>query len=194
LSKWLSVLVMFSEKQIIEGCLKGDAISQKALYNRFAGKMMAISKRYLKTIEYAEDAYQDAFVKVFANLKTFSFQSSLETWITRIFINEAINKLRTLKKLSLNISIDDYALNMPETKSELPDNFDYELVMLIMEKLPENYRVVLMLYAIDGFSHKEISEKLNIPESTSRSSLTRARTLLNQHYKQVIIQHESRRI
>jgi len=83
---------------------------------------------------------------------------------------------------------------MPETKSELPDNFDYELVMLIMEKLPENYRVVLMLYAIDGFSHKEISEKLNIPESTSRSSLTRARTLLNQHYKQVIIQHESRRI
>ncbi len=185
---------MFSEKQLIEGCLKGDRLSQKHFYNRFAGKMLAISKRYLKDLEQAEDAFQDAFIKVFANLKSFNFQSSLETWITRIFINEAINKLRTLKKLSLNVNIDDVAFYLPEDKAELPDNFDYDLVMMLIEKIPENYKIVLMMYAIDGYNHKEIAEKLNMPESTSRSSLTRARNLLWQMYNKEIIKHESRRI
>jgi RNA polymerase sigma-70 factor (ECF subfamily) len=185
---------MFSEKQIIEGCLKGDKLSQKALYNRFAGKMLAISKRYLHDLEHAEDAFQDAFVKVFHHLKNFNFQSSLETWMTRIFINEAINKLRSLKRLTLNVNIDDLSYQLPENKTELPDNFDYDLVMMLLEKIPENYRIVLMLYAIDGFNHKEIAEKLNMPESTSRSSLTRARNMLWQLYKKELIKHESRGI
>lgn len=185
---------MFSEKQIIEGCLKGDRLSQKALYNRFAGKMLAISKRYLHDLEHAEDAFQDAFVKVFQHLKNFNFQSSLETWMTRIFINESINKLRSLKRLTLNVNIDDLSYQLPENKTELPDNFDYDLVMMLLEKIPENYRIVLMLYAIDGFNHKEIAEKLNMPESTSRSSLTRARNMLWQLYNKELIKHESRGI
>jgi RNA polymerase sigma factor (sigma-70 family) len=185
---------MFSEKQVIEGCLNGDKLSQKALYNRFAGKMLAICNRYLKDLDYAEDAFQDAFVKVFANLNKFNFQSTLETWMTRIFINEAINKLRTLKKLSLNIHIDDVSYQLSENNLELPNNFDYDLVMILLEKIPENYKIVLMMYAIDGYNHKEIAEKLNMPESTSRSSLTRARHILWQLYNKEIIKHESRRI
>lgn len=184
----------FAEKQVIEGCLRGDKLSQEALYNRFSGKMLALCKRYLKNIEHAEDAFQDAFVKVFNNLKKFSFQSSLETWMTRIFINEAINKLRAEKRLSMQVTIDESNWQIPELKEEAPEKFDSELVMILLERIPENYSVVLMLYAIDGFSHKEIAEKLNMPESTSRSTLTRARGLLWQLYKNEIKSHESRRI
>jgi RNA polymerase sigma factor (sigma-70 family) len=188
------VLHMFSEKKVIEGCLKGDRIAQETLYNHFSGKMLAISKRYLKDMAQAEDAFQDAFVKVFAHLKNFSFQSSLETWMTRIFINESINKLRSLKRLTLQVSIDENSRQIAENYEDAPDQFDSELVLLLLEKLPENYKIVLMLYAIDGYSHKEISEKLNMPESTSRSSLTRARSMLWQLYKKEIKNHESRRI
>jgi len=185
---------MFAEKQVIEGCIKGDRLSQEALYNRFSGKMLAISKRYFKDIELAEDAFQEAFIKVFSHLKNFTFQSSLETWMTRIFINECINKLRSLKRLALQVNIDENTRQIPENYNEAPDRFDSELVMMLMEKLPENYKIVLMMYAIDGFSHKEIAEKLNMPESTSRSSLTRARSMLWLLYKNEIKNHESRRI
>jgi RNA polymerase sigma factor (sigma-70 family) len=186
--------MVFAEKQVIEGCLKGDRMSQEALYNRFSGKMLALCKRYLRNLELAEDAYQEAFVKVFNNLKKFNFQSSLETWMTRIFINEAINKLRAEKRLSLQVSIDETSWQIPEIREEAPEKFDSELVLLLLGKIPENYSVVLMLFAIDGFSHKEIAEKLNMPESTSRSTLTRARGLLWQLYKNEIRSHESRRI
>ena len=185
---------MFAEKQVIEGCIKGDRLAQEALYNRFSGKMLAVSKRYLKDLEMAEDAFQEAFIKVFTHLKNFTFQSSLETWMTRIFINESINKLRSMKRLALQVNIDDQTRQFPEHYEEAPDKFDAELVMMLMEKLPENYKIVLMMFAIDGYSHKEIAEKLNMPESTSRSSLTRARSMLWQLYKNEIKKHESRRI
>ena len=115
---------MFSEKQVIEGCIKGDRLSQEALYNRFSGKMLAVSKRYLKDLDLAEDAFQEAFVKVYTHLKNFSFQSSLETWMTRIFINESINKLRSLKRLSLQVSIDESTRQFPENNQEAPEKFD----------------------------------------------------------------------
>jgi RNA polymerase sigma-70 factor (ECF subfamily) len=186
---------MFAEKQVIEGCINGDRLAQEALYNRFAGKMMAVSKRYLKDLETAEDAFQEAFVKVYNNLKNFTFQSSLETWMTRIFINESINKLRSLKRLALQVNIDDQTKQFAENSyDDAPEKFDAELVMMLLEKLPENYKIVLMMYAIDGYSHKEIAEKLNMPESTSRSSLTRARSLLSQLYNNEQKKHESRRI
>ncbi len=186
--------MVFAEKQIIEGCLNGDRLSQQTLYNRYAGKMLALCNRYLKDIEHAEDAFQDAFVKVFSHLKNFTFQSSLDTWITRIFINEAINKLRTLKRLALQVSIDENTWQIADNIENAPDRFDKELVLMLLNKLPENYSVVLMLFTIDGFSHKEIADKLNIPESTSRSTLTRARNMLGQLYKNEITSHESRRI
>ena len=185
---------MFSERQVVEGCIKGDRQSQEALYKRFSGKMLAVSKRYLKDLALAEDAFQDAFVKVFVHLKNFTFQSSLETWMTRIFINESINKLRSMKRLALQINIDEQVRQIPENFEHVPDKFDQELVMILMDKLPENYKIVLMLFAIDGYSHKEISEKLNMPESTSRSSLTRARSMLWQMYNKELKNHESRRI
>ncbi len=185
---------MFAEKQIIEGCISGDRQSQQILYNKFAGKMMAICRRYIKDTDYAEDAFQEAFVKVFHNLKKFAFQSSFETWITRIFINESINKLRSLKRLVLHVSIDEQTWQIPEKIDLNIDKFDKELVMMLIDKMPENYSVVLMMYAVDGYSHKEISEKLNMPESTSRSTLTRARNMLGQMYKKAIVNHESRRI
>lgn len=185
---------MFSEKQVIEGCIKGDRLSQEALYKRYAGKMLSVSKRYLKDLDLAEDAFQEAFIKVFLHLKNFSFQSSLETWMTRIFINESINKLRSMKRLALQVNIDEQTRQIAENFEDVPDKFDKELVMLLLDKLPENYKVILMLYAIDGYSHKEISEKLNMPESTSRSSLTRARSMLWQMYTKELKKHESRRI
>ncbi len=186
--------MVFLEKQVVDGCLKGDRICQEQLYNRFSGKMMALCKRYLKDLDLAEDAFQNAFIKVFKYLTKFNFQSSLETWITRIFINESINTLRSSKRLALQVSIDESFMQMPEINDEAPDKFDSEMVLMLLDKIPENYKIVLMLYAIDGYSHKEISEKLNMPESTSRSTLARARNLLWNLYKNELTNHESRRI
>jgi RNA polymerase sigma-70 factor (ECF subfamily) len=185
---------MFSEQQVIEACIRGDRSAQEALYKKFSGKMLAICKRYLKDIELAQEAFQLAFIKVFKHLKDFSYKSSLETWMTRIFIHEAINQLRANKRLALQVNIDDPNLQIPQTFNAIPDQFDADLVLLLMEKLPENYKIVLMMYAIDGYTHKEIGEKLNMPEGTSRGYLTRARSMLWQMYQQEMKRHESRRI
>ena len=185
---------MFSEQQVIEGCIRGDRSAQQALYNKYSGKMLAICKRYLKDFELAQEAFQLAFIKVFKHLGKFEFKSSLETWMTRIFIHEAINQLRVGKRLALQVNIEEPHLKLPEHFNDVPEQFDAELVMILLEKLPENYKIVLMMFAIDGFNHKEIGEKLNMPEGTSRSYLTRARTMLWQMYQQELQRHESRRI
>ncbi len=181
------------EKQIIEGCIKQDRMCQGQLYQRFSGKMLAICQRYTKDKEMAEDAFQNAFVKVFRYINNFNFQSSLETWLTRIFINESLNLIKSAKRLSLQINIEDVPFQLSENSNDVPENFDSELVLMLLNKIPENYKVVLMMYAIDGFSHKEIAETLNMPESTSRSTLSRARNLLLNLYNNELDSHETKR-
>lgn len=163
-------------EKIIQGCLKGDRISQKQLFDRFSGKMLAVCMRYSRHRMEAEDLLQDGFIKVFTNLQQYKSEGPFEQWVRRIMINNAIKNCHR-KSFQNEFTAGE---DLPEIVGN-PEAVDLiaekELLGLINE-LPEGYRVVFNLYAIEGYSHKEISNSLNIEESTSRSQLVKARKAL----------------
>ncbi|MCE7926699.1 MAG: sigma-70 family RNA polymerase sigma factor [Haliscomenobacteraceae bacterium CHB4] len=165
-----------SETDIIRGCLRGSAQCQRALYERFAGKMYAVCLRYARTPADAADILQEGFLKVYSKLEQFQFQGSFEGWIRRIMVNTA---LRTYQKQRFDNETSGYE-RLPEAPVD-PDAIsalsEAELLRLIAQ-LPEGYRLVFNLVAIEGYSHAEVAETLGIQESTSRSQLTKARRWL----------------
>lgn len=169
------IALMLSENELIEGCRKGDRAVQKALYERYCRKMMVVCLRYSKSTLEAEDILQEAFVKVFQAIKDFRQEAKLETWITRIMVNTALNAQR--KKLYLYPMVDVEEINLPTDEVSLSGvNFNQLLEMI--QGLPQGCQIVFNLFAIEGFSHKEIAEMLGISEGTSKSQYARARSLL----------------
>ena len=164
------------ETDIIRGCLRGSAQSQRLLYERFAGKMYAVCLRYARTQADAADILQEGFVKVFTKLAQFQFQGSFEGWVRRIMIHTA---LRTYQRQRFDMEQSGYE-QLPESPVE-PEALallsEAELRQLI-HGLPDGYRAVFNLVAIEGYSHAEAAELLEIQESTSRSQLTKARRWL----------------
>jgi RNA polymerase sigma factor (sigma-70 family) len=165
-----------TEHELIQGCLRGEASFEKALFQRYAGRMFAVCKRYARHQLEAEDMLQDAFIRVFDNLKGFQYKGSFEGWIRRIVINTALKYHQRKPFANEQIALEQ----MPET-AEPPAVYarlGEEELMSMIDKLPDGYRIVFNLYAIEGYSHKEIAEMLEIQESTSRSQLVKARKLL----------------
>ncbi|MDP4186969.1 MAG: sigma-70 family RNA polymerase sigma factor [Bacteroidota bacterium] len=159
---------------IIAGCKKGKRKSQKELYDMFSGKMYAVCLRYTSNADEAKDILQDGFVKVFTNLNTFNFKGSFEGWVRRIMINTAIACYRTKKNIYTLEIVDD----METGNDNVFESLSAEELLKIIRKLPSQYKMVFNLYAIEGYSHKEISGMLGITESTSKSDLSRARAIL----------------
>lgn len=165
-------------KNIINGCLKGNRRDQELLYRRHAPKLYAVCLQYSGNDEEARDILQEGFIKIFENLVHYKFEGSFEGWMRRIIVNTALEKFRSRPNL---FRIDDIE-QIPEQEAE-PDNEDYaglgavDLMEIIME-LPPKYRMVFNLFAIEGYSHKEISKMINISEGTSKSNLSRARLIL----------------
>ncbi len=169
---------MKSEKQIIKGCLQHNKADQYRLYALYSKKMFGICLRYAGNFDEAQDILQEGFIKVFKHLHTFKGKSSLEAWIRKILINTAIEKFRNrIYHLPLDDMYDDF---LRSYQNEAPDILHAKDILAFVQKLPAQYRLVFNLYALEGFSHKEIGETLQISESTSRSNLTRARTLLKE--------------
>ncbi len=165
-----------TEMALLKGCLSGDRKSQEAIFHIYAPKMMAVCSRYARHRHEAEDILQDGFVKVFTNLSQYGGQGSLEGWIRKIIINTAIRNTQRMA-----YSHEDFGIeNIPE-ESLNPEVFSLlneEELLNLIASLPEGYKLVFNLYAIEGYSHKEIGELLNIEESTSRSQLAKARRIL----------------
>ncbi len=165
-----------TEKDLIEQCLRGERSSQKELFELYAPKMMHVCLRYARYNAEAQDFMQEGFVRVFKYLSQYNFEGSFEGWIRRIMINTA---LKNLKKKS--VSHEFPGLDNYKERSVDPTIFsklsEQELLKLISE-LPNGYKIVFNLFAIEGYSHKEIGEQLGIGESTSRSQLVKARRLL----------------
>jgi RNA polymerase sigma-70 factor (ECF subfamily) len=165
-------------KNIIKGCLAGDRRDQELLYRRYASKLYAVCLQYSGNDEEARDILQEGFIKIFANLGHYKHEGSFEGWIRRITVNTALEKFRSRHNLYRVDDID----TIQEPDSE-PENNDYagleanDLLEIIRE-LPPKYRMVFNLYAIEGYSHKEISGMMKISEGTSKSNLSRARTIL----------------
>ena len=165
-------------REIIKGCLEGSRRDQELLYRRNASKLYALCLRYSGNDDEAKDILQEGFIKIFENLRNYKFEGSFEGWMRRITVNTALEKYRSRNNLYKVEDIDQ----IPETDSE-PDGEDYtgleagDLLGIIRE-LPPKYRMVFNLYAIEGYSHKEISKMVNISEGTSKSNLSRARIIL----------------
>ncbi len=166
-----------NEQQLIEGCRKGERLAQKELYETYSRKMMGVCLRYVNDRETARDLLQDGFVKVFTSIDSYSGTGSFEGWIRKIFVNCALEFLRKSDVMKESVDLGNtYELVNPD-HSAVSAMSANELMKLIQD-LPAGFRTVFNLFAIEGFSHREISELLNITESTSRSQYTRAKQLL----------------
>lgn len=165
-------------KEIIKGCLAGNRREQELLYRRHAPKLYAVCLQYSGNDDEARDILQEGFIKIFENLRQYKHEGSFEGWMRRITVNTALEKFRSKHNLYRVDDIDE--IQEPDAD---PDNQDYagleanDLLDIIRE-LPPKYRVVFNLYAIEGYSHKEIGKMVNISEGTSKSNLSRARVIL----------------
>jgi RNA polymerase sigma-70 factor (ECF subfamily) len=168
---------MLDDNELIEGCRKGRRASQKALYDRFCNKMMVVCLRYSKSTAEAEDILQEGFVKVFHGLEGFRQDAKLETWMTRIMVNTALNHHR--KKLYLYPMVDVDNIDLPQSEVSL-SGLHFTQLLEMIQALPQGCQVVFNLFAIEGYGHKEISEMLGISEGTSKSQYARARSLLQE--------------
>ena len=167
---------MMTDEELIEKCLKGDQRAQQALFEKFAGKMMSVCMRYAGDLEKAQDVLQDGFVKVFIHLHKFKGEGSFEGWVRRTIVNEALTYIRRNKSMYLEVEIDK-AGREPDYQ-QLNNQLEVEDLQKMIDQLPTGYKTVFNLYAIEGFSHKEIAGKLGISENTSKSQLSRARVYL----------------
>jgi RNA polymerase sigma-70 factor (ECF subfamily) len=166
-----------TEEYIIAGCLKNDPSAQRELYNRYSPKMLSVCYRYAQSREDAEDMLQEAFIKVFTQMHTFQNRGAFEGWIRRIIVHTCINFLKKYKKFT--DSVDLAQAGYLQVKEEtIPSIMQAKQVTECIRVLPIGYRTVLNLFAIEGYSHREISQMLDIEESTSRSQYTRARVML----------------
>jgi RNA polymerase sigma-70 factor (ECF subfamily) len=166
-----------TEESLIKKCASGNSLAQKTFYEKFAGKMMGVCLRYTKDYEEAQDVMQDAFIKIFGKLIDYEMKGSLEGWVRRIVVNTALDSYRKNKKHQKNVAVDtvDYLL---EDKTFIIEELNAEDLLTVIKSIPAGYQMVFNLFAIEGYSHREIAEKMNITESTSKSQYSRARKLL----------------
>jgi len=168
----------FSDEDLIDACSKGKRKAQEELYARYSSKMYPIALRYSKMQQEAEDILQEAFIKVFKNIKDFRKDSSLAYWIKRIVINTALNHQRS--KLYLYPMVDIGDLRNHTGPELILSNFTYEELLAMVRRLPTGCQVIFNLYAIEGYKHHEIAKQLNISEGTSKSQYARAKGLLKE--------------
>lgn len=164
-------------EEIIEGCLGKNASAQKQLYDYLSPRMMGVCMRYSSSVEEAEDILQDGFIKLFDKIETFGGIGSFEGWARRLFVNTALDALRKKKKYQFDQPLDDvsYMLN---SNDYIEEGLAANDILKILQTIPVGYRTVFNLYAIEGYSHKEIAEQLSITVSTSKSQYSRAKSLL----------------
>jgi RNA polymerase sigma factor (sigma-70 family) len=169
---------LYSEERIIEGCRQGKREYQEILYRRYARKMYGICLSYAGSRPPAQDMLQEAFIKVFRNIDHFKGQGSFEGWIRKIVVNTSIDMLRqTGKEQFIDEEISD--LQVSTGNDALPELHLKDLMEFIA-RLPEGARMVFNLFAVEGYTHKEIAQELNISEGTSKSQFNRARHLLKE--------------
>lgn len=166
-----------TDEELIKKCTCGDLLAQKAFYEKFAGKMFGVCLRYMNGNDEAQDVLQDGFVKVFDNLIKYQKKGSLEGWVRRIIVNTALDQIRRNKKFTDNVDVDSVGYLLNDT-SFIIEELEARDLLKIINNLPVGYRVVFNLFAIEGYSHKEIADKLGITESTSKSQYSRARKIL----------------
>ena len=163
--------------KLIESCRKGDRAAQKIMYDRLASRMFPVCMRYIGDRTAAEDVLQDGFITLFTRLDSYKGEGSFEGWARRIFVTTALMSLRKKDALKMSDELDSVRGMKTETTSQM-QNIGYKELMKLVMSLPPGFRTVFNMYAIEGYSHKEIAEMLGITETTSRTQFSRARAWL----------------
>jgi RNA polymerase sigma factor (sigma-70 family) len=167
-----------ADEDLIQGCIREDRECQALLYEKYGDKMFGVCLRYTKTREEAEDVFQDAFVKILNKISSYKHTGSFEGWMRRIMVNTA---LRSKDKRALKYEVSDIEdVKEPAFDQQLLANMEAKTIVGLISELPDGYQVVFNLFAIEGYSHKEIAEKLGVTESTSRTQYLRARKALQE--------------
>jgi RNA polymerase sigma-70 factor (ECF subfamily) len=168
-----------TEEAILKGCLQNDPAAQRELYNRYSPKMLSVCYRFAHNREDAEDMLQEGFIKIFSQMHTFGNRGAFEGWIRRIIVHTCINILKKNKKFNESVDI-IHATGAMVREESVPSIVQAKQIVECIRMLPIGYRTVLNLYAIEGYSHREIGLMLDIEESTSRSQYTRAKAMLEE--------------
>ena len=184
---------MYSDSEIIEGCLKHNPFFQEMLYKKYASKMFGLCLRYSPNSDVAHDILQEGYIKIFQSLPQFKQQAALGSWMYRIFMTTAINyvqrKLKTKLEVSMNENLENQAEEISENEKEHWLNYiNTNEALEMVQQLPEKYRLIINLYAIEKLNHDEIGAILNISAATSRSQLSRARKLLTEKLNTIMRQ------
>ena len=169
-----------NEKQLIKKAIDGNPDAQQRLYATHAPKMLSVCRQYIRDIHFAEDVMVNGFLKVFTHLETFKFQGSFEGWVRRIMIRESISYLRKQQF----VVYDDEVFEKQEQQNTVhTTDLDTEHIQRLIDALPQGYKMVFVLYTVEGYKHQEIAEMLDISESTSKTQLLKARRLLQEQLK-----------
>lgn len=187
-----SNMLSAEDLQLIEGCKTGKRRFQNLLYQKYSRRMFAVCLRYSNDATEAEDILQDAFIKVFRNISTYSGSGSFEGWMKRIMINTSLSQYQKNKKKGISVDLevvepflsDD---NPNEDQTPLASSVSSDQLIGLIQKLPEGYKHVFSMYALDGFSHQEIADSLNISVNTSKSQLSKARKYLQKEIEKLIV-------
>jgi RNA polymerase sigma-70 factor (ECF subfamily) len=171
---------LVTEESLIEGCISGKREFQELLYKRYAGKMLSVCSRYVKSREEAEDIAQEGFVKVFRSIATFQRIGPLENWIRRIMINTALGYLRAQKR-GLDFTDIEHLKCHPKSDQDTLSEINAKDLVGLIHSLPTGYRAVFNLFVMEGYSHLEIAAMLSISEGTSKSQLAKARNWLKKN-------------
>jgi RNA polymerase sigma-70 factor (ECF subfamily) len=168
----MKIIQFNNEKQLIKKAILENRDAQRRLFELHSPKMLSVCRYYVKDMHQAEEAMCNGFLKVFTHLHSFKSEGSFEGWIRRIMVRESISYLRSVKKLQFS---SDGEFDHGVVLNAADQDMDVEHIQQLIDGLPEGYRVVFVMYAIEGYKHQEIAKTLGISESTSKSQLFKAR-------------------
>lgn len=165
-----------NEKKLIQKAVKGHSQSQQLIFERFSPKMLGVCRRYIKDLHYAEDVMIEGFVQAFNKLHTFKFEGSFEGWLRMIMVRRAIAFLK--KQQFVVYDEESFPSHIQDVDAGAIDQMGEEEIQNLIDELPQGYRMVFVMYAVEGYKHGEIAALLDITEGTSKSQLAKARKML----------------
>ena len=171
-----------NESTLIQSAVRNDREAQRVLYDMYAPKMLSVCRYYIKDMQHAEEVMLNGFFKVFNNLSNFKAEGSFEGWIRRIMVRESISFLRQQKQVEFPVEDFEFSTEYDDT---LQINVEVEQLQQIIDTLPEGYKMVFIMYAIEGYKHHEIASLLQISEGTSKSQLFKARKMLQEKLQEL---------
>lgn len=177
------------EQLLIAECIKGKSWACKDLYDRYAPAMMGLCLRYIGNRETARDVLQDGFVKMFSKLDTYSGAGSFAGWVRRIFVTTALEYLRTNNVLKNSIAFEEVENQVEKENIKDFESISAEDIQLCMQELPPSCRTIFNLHVVEGYTHDEIADMLDIQKVTSYSQFARARKLLREKLTELLQEH-----